>query len=402
MSEEEISVEDNVAYGSRNDAVSEANTVKLQAADIHVNNAEAIYEEIDQIRPREQLEQIGNSETVRNEASFYSKSFQRVCCVTVALVLFLALLISLVTVVPVLLSQKSNLPAMKNTSDMLDTTWPTKPVTIGNSHTDGTEDTDTSSNMLDTKPVTISNSRTNGTEGTNTPKGTHVPVTSCRMLSKSSPSGYYWLLSSSNGSRIRVYCDMKKKCEGITGGWMRVTSLDMRQASSKCPSNLCLQSVPVRTCRRCKGSPTPFVSSQTYIVRVPYSHVCGRITVYQLGNPDAYSTFYSNRFDGISITYGSPEIFIWTFLAASNDQYHSGHDDICSCADPNNANVIGPPQFIGNHYFCDTATKRRNIFVPTTLLWDGVGCKGVSECCSFNSPPGSLGNYRNPLWSLLS
>ena len=46
----------------------------------------------------------------------------------------------------VLLSQeKSNLPPMKNTSfDMPDTTWPTtKPVTIGNSHTDGTEDTDT-------------------------------------------------------------------------------------------------------------------------------------------------------------------------------------------------------------------------------------------------------------------
>ena len=39
----------------------------------------------------------------------------------------------------VLLSQeKSNLPVMKNTSsDLLDTTWPTtKPVTIGNSHTD--------------------------------------------------------------------------------------------------------------------------------------------------------------------------------------------------------------------------------------------------------------------------
>ena len=78
-------------------------TKKYQAADIHVNSAEAIYEEIDQIRPREQLEQIGNSETVRNEASFYFKSFQRVCCVTVVLVLFLALLISLVTVVPVLL-----------------------------------------------------------------------------------------------------------------------------------------------------------------------------------------------------------------------------------------------------------------------------------------------------------
>ena len=417
MSEEELFVEDNVAYGSRNDAVCEANTVKLQAADIHVNSAEAIYK-IDQIRPHEQLQQIGNSETVRNETSFSSKSFQRVCCVTVVLVLLLALLISLVTVVPVLLSQKSNFPAMKNTSDMLDTTWPTKPITIGNSHTDGTEDTDTSSDMLDTtwpatkpvtignyhtdgaedtdtssdmldttwpttKPVTIANSHTDGTEGTDTPKGTPVPITSCTMLSKSSPSGYYSLLSS-NGSRIRVYCDMNKTCGGITGGWMRVTSLNMRHASSKCPSSLCLlQTAPIHSCGRCNGSPTPFVSSQTYLAGVSYSHVCGRITAYQLGSPDAYSTLYNNRFDGISITYGSPEMFIWTFLAA----YHGA---TCQCADPSNAKIIGLPPFIGDHYFCETlyATLIGNAYVfDLNPLWDGAGCSGVSECCSFNSPP---------------
>ena len=93
MSEEEISVEYNVAYGSHYDAASEANTVKLQAADIHVNSAEATCEEMDQRRPLEQLEQIGNSERVRNEASFSSKILQKNCYAAIVLVLFLVLLI---------------------------------------------------------------------------------------------------------------------------------------------------------------------------------------------------------------------------------------------------------------------------------------------------------------------
>ena len=356
MKEQETSVEYNIAYGSCYDTVSAANTVNHRATNINVDSAEAIYEEIDQIQPPEQM---GNSKTARNEASFSSKILQRVCYVTIVFVLFLALLISLMTVV--LLSQeKSNLPVIKNTSsDMLDATWPTtKPVTIGNSHTDGIG-------------------------GTDTPKGTPVPITSCTMLSKSFPSGYYWLLSS-NGSRIRVYCDMNKTCGGITGGWMRVTSLDKRQASSKCPSSLCLlQTVPIRSCGRCNGSPILFVSSQTYLAGVSYSHVCGRITAYQLGSPDSYSTLYSNRFDGISITYGSPEIFIWTFLAAC-------HGTACQCADPSNAKINGPPPFIGDHYFCETVQEATNgiayVFVLNPL-WDGAGCRGVSECCSFNNPP---------------
>ena len=168
---------------------------------------------------------------------------------------------------------------------------------------------------------------------------------------------------------------------------MRVTSLDMRQASSKCPSSLCLlQTVPIRSCGRCNGSLTPFVSSQTYLAHVSYSHVCGRITAYQLGSPDAHSTLYSNVFDGISIMYGSPAIYIWTFLAAFN-----GITTTCQCEDPSNVKINGPPPFIGNHYFCENVqaaiSGNAYVFVLENPLWDGAGCRGVSECCSFNSPP---------------
>ena len=40
----------------------------------------------------------------------------------------------------------------------------------------------------------------------------------------------------SNGSAIRVYCVMNHTCRQISGGWMRVTSLDMKESSASCPS----------------------------------------------------------------------------------------------------------------------------------------------------------------------
>ena len=137
------------------------------------------------------------------------------------------------------------------------------------------------------------------------------PVTSCSMLPESSPSGYYIILSS-NGSTIRMFCDMKKTCGNITGGWMRVTNLDMRQASSKCPSSLCLDTSDrhPRTCRRCFDYKTHSVPSELFHVGVTYTHVCGKIKAYQVGTTDGYGSLISNIYDGISFSYGCREILI--------------------------------------------------------------------------------------------
>ena len=51
-------------------------------------------------------------------------------------------------------------------------------------------------------------------------------VLSCAALPPFSPSGYYWVRAS-NGSTVRVYCDMTRSCGGVTGGWMRVAELDI-------------------------------------------------------------------------------------------------------------------------------------------------------------------------------
>jgi hypothetical protein len=65
-----------------------------------------------------------------------------------------------------------------------------------------------------------------------------LPVSSCVSLNdlpRFSPSGYYWVRTS-NGSAVRVYCDMTRSCGGVTGGWMRVAELDMTNSSHQCPN----------------------------------------------------------------------------------------------------------------------------------------------------------------------
>ena len=64
------------------------------------------------------------------------------------------------------------------------------------------------------------------------------PALSCHSILKSltrAPSGYYWV-TASNGSAVRVYCDMTLSCGGITGGWTRMVNLDYNSLTKpSCP-----------------------------------------------------------------------------------------------------------------------------------------------------------------------
>ena len=62
-------------------------------------------------------------------------------------------------------------------------------------------------------------------------------ISSCAAVFPSSPSGYYWVRAS-NGSVVRVYCDMTLSCGGVTGGWMRVAELNMTDTNQQCPGEL--------------------------------------------------------------------------------------------------------------------------------------------------------------------
>ncbi len=215
-----------------------------------------------------------------------------------------------------------------------------------------------------------------------------IPAKSCNSIS-GKHSGFYWVLSS-NGSTVRVYCAMGTVCgRSNNGGWTRITSLNMKEPSSTCPPSLCTNSKKTRTCRKCPSSNDSCVT-QTYQVGVAYSRVCGQITAYQLGVLEAYR--YTSKqalgFDGIQLTYGKPKKNIWTFYAAAAERY-TVPNTVCPCINSSDSSIRSPPDFIGGHYFCDTALTRpkRGPFYLKDPLWDGAGCGGVNSCCSFNHPP---------------
>ena len=147
------------------------------------------------------------------------------------------------------------------------------------------------------------------------------------QFAPSSSSGHYWVRSS-NGSAVRVYCDMTRSCGNITGGWMRVAELDISDHSSQCPSALKMGNAcnPTRTCvikSRNANCSSVFFTTHGF----NYSRVCGMIRAYQFGIPDAFgnsslrnSSIDSNYVDGISLTHGvSPRQHIWTFAVEAGN-----------------------------------------------------------------------------------
>ena len=97
----------------------------------------------------------------------------------------------------------------------------------------------------------------------------NIPTHSCAALPPSSPSGYYWV-TASNGSAVRVYCDMTRSCGNITGGWARVAELDMTNSSHQCPSGLAQHNDSnIRTCRRMESSG----GCSSVMINIPYSYI---------------------------------------------------------------------------------------------------------------------------------
>ena len=225
------------------------------------------------------------------------------------------------------------------------------------------------------------------------------PALSCKDIydkDPGSPSGYYWLQSSSV-HLIRVYCDMERTCGDTTGGWMRITEIDMTNLTHSCPNGLRTLTQPKRLCsiNRNGAGCSP---AHLNVHGVAYSKVCGRIIGYQQKTPDAFAPYYHNRgltiddiyVDGISLTYGRyPRKHIWTFAAALQEVLTSYPQALCPCTNINNTlNIVVPP-YVGNDYFCDTASSEKYEFrfYPYDPLWDGNGCGPLNTCCTFNNPP---------------
>ena len=223
---------------------------------------------------------------------------------------------------------------------------------------------------------------------------TYTSCSAIQQLTESPDSGNYSLWSSSLYA-FNAYCNMTRSCGGVTGGWMTVYSVDL-SVDSLCPEGLMKQlrtTYPFRLCRISHGRPQSCTSTMLPVRYATYSKVCGRVIAYQYADTDAFGsisedidTFYV---DGVSITHGmSPRQHIWTFAAAISEDTR-GSRSKCPCINTNIVNPIYIPSFVGNDYFCDTAslTGFQKQLYTDDPLWDGAGCGPNNTCCSFNNPP---------------
>ena len=218
------------------------------------------------------------------------------------------------------------------------------------------------------------------------------PASSCAAILSSLPSGFYYLRAS-NGSAVRVYCDMTLSCGGVTGGWARVVDVDFNDSSNVCPSGFREDiDADIRTCI------TNSTSGGCYSIDfstsdITYSSVCGKVIAYQLGTPEAFSRFIvisslgisSQYLDGISLTHGNPMQHVWSFAVGVTESRTDRFG--CPCNTGSTISVMNT--FIGTDYFCDSAASSisSGARYPDNPLFDGVGCAATSECCSFNNPP---------------
>jgi len=199
---------------------------------------------------------------------------------------------------------------------------------------------------------------------------------------------------------------MTRSCGGITGGWMRVAKIDMRNASNSCPRGLKTLTQPKRLCAMNiagEGCSSTSISVQD----VPYTRVCGKIIGYQQKTPDAFANYYfyrgltidDNYVDGISLTHGrNPRKHIWTFAAALHEVITRHPYSLCPCSNIHSHLSVPIPPYVGSDYFCDTASQYtyQYRFYPNDPLWDGQGCGRLNTCCSFNNPPWFMKELPSP------
>ena len=206
----------------------------------------------------------------------------------------------------------------------------------------------------------------------------------------SSPSGYYWIKTSS--SPQQVYCDMDTTACGVRGV-MRIAYLDT-SVSDTCPSNLTKYEVNGTTMCGRKNTNNPWDAVYYHSQGIEYSNVCGRAVGYtyvnnhncafywSIGNwPRTGSTGNDLHVYGISITRGpsNNRTHVCTYAAG----YKEDQPNPCNC--PCAPGGTASPSFVGNNYFCESATKYepQDQWYTNYTMWQG-NCYEGSNCCPNN------------------
>ena len=132
---------------------------------------------------------------------------------------------------------------------------------------------------------------------------------------------------------------------GGQGEWTRIAYLDMSDLDVDCPPAWNLTMTPIRGCGR-SSTDSPSCDSVSFMTNnLSYSHVCGRVTAYQRGSPNAFVESINGNLglesayiDGVSLTHGAAgsRQHIWSFVAAlyeTSPDYEPIHN--CNCTNTN-------------------------------------------------------------------
>ena len=200
-----------------------------------------------------------------------------------------------------------------------------------------------------------------------TPGFADLPPSCAAILEQNSSSttGYNFVRSLS-GQLRSVYCDMRRTCGNITGGWMRVAMLDVQN----CPLELKQKTFNdnITTCvvrENDQGCTSIFYSS----LDIPYSRVSGRIRAYKIGTPDGFrgmggvqGGINGNYLDGVSITVNTAtsRTHVWSLVAGYSCSY-------------------SPPTFVGNEFTCEASPHCPFETLCGPLLWKSQQ-HGINVC----------------------
>ena len=173
-------------------------------------------------------------------------------------------------------------------------------------------------------------------------------------------SGHY-ILASSTGVLISVYCDLTRTFGGNSTGWMRIAELDV----NKCPSGM--RTGRVNNDTTCEVSEDEAGCTEILYptFQIEYTKISGKIRAYQLKSVDGFqniqnlrpnkpsknSNINSNYLDGVSITCNG--LHVWSFAAG------------CDC-------MTDKPSFIRDDFTC--GGHKGDLDHPPEYLWESQQC----------------------------
>lgn len=181
------------------------------------------------------------------------------------------------------------------------------------------------------------------------------------------------------------------KC-GIFGDWKNIGLFDTR-SGNLCPSGFRTVTNTGAFQRACGRTHTGGGCISIHLpIQNMYQHICGIVKAFQYYSTDgfertsgprlpSYKTIDTAYVDGVSVTQGSPRRHVWSYAAAASEQLYADYRCPCTPNNPNNGRNV--PEFVGEHFYCESAFP--NEYSPsvqwTDPLWDGKGCVPGNKCC---------------------